>query len=233
MADRPLFAWSYSGLTMYENCPRKYWAVKIKKVSDLNRFNIAGDEDHQAIERTMAKGFALPEHLKGLLPVVQKLKQAPGEQYVEYKLCLNDQLVPVPYKDWNNAWVRGAGDYIKVNGEMATYIDWKSGKPRDEVEDQIDLTALLLFPHFPQVKRVQAGLYYYNHGKMAMHAVERTDAPRLWNGFFERLKPMTESYQTDSWPATPNPLCGWCPYTDCPHNKSEERKAREAARGQG
>jgi hypothetical protein len=226
---RPIIAWSYSALTMFENCPRKFWAVKIEKcVNDANAYNMRGDEDHQALQHALQKGLRLPPHLQTLSPLIDKLRAAPGEQFVEYQMCLKQDLTPTRFKDWDNAWVRGAGDYVKVNGATATYIDWKSGKPRTEVEDQIELTALLLFQHFPAVTRVNGALYYYNHGKMPPHVVERSDASRLWNGFYARVREMEQAKQSDSWPTNPNPLCAWCPYSACPHNKTEHRLAAEA-----
>lgn len=225
--------WSFSALGMFENCPRKYWAVKIaKKVSDVNKFNVDGDSDHQMIQHYLQKGLALPPHLQSLVPLFDRVRAAPGEAYVEYAMCLKQDLTVTRFKDFNDGWVRGAGDYVKVNGTLATYLDWKSGKPRsgEEVEDQIDLTALLLFQHFPQVQRVNGGLVYYNHGKVVPHVANRCDAPLLWNKFFVRVKAMEQAKLEDNYPATPNGLCGWCPYKECPHNKMDERLAREAAK---
>lgn len=232
---RPIIAWSYSALSTFENCPRKYWATRVAKVvSDVNQYNTAGDADHQAIENYMRAGFQLPEHLRGLTPLFDKLRSAPGESHVEYKMTLKQDLTKTHGKDWNGAWVRGAGDYIKINGSLATYIDWKSGKPRDEVEDQINLTSLLIFQHFEQVQKVNGALYYYNHQKMSRpHSVLRTDAPRLWNSFISRVKEMEQAKLHDNWPTQDNPLCGWCPYTQCPFNKQEERLRREAAKNRG
>lgn len=226
---RPIIAWSYSALTSYENCPRKYWATKIAKVvSDVNQYNMAGDTDHTAIQHHLQKGLSLPPLLAGLQPLMDKIRAAPGEQYVEYPMCLKQDLGVTHFKDWDNAWVRGAGDFIKVNGQHATYLDWKSGKVRTEVDDQIELTSLLLFAHFPAVQKVSGGLVYYNHGKISPHVVHRGDAPRLWNGFISRVKLMEQSKIEDNWPVQPNPLCGWCPYKACPHNTMDERLAREA-----
>ncbi len=227
---RPAVAWSYSALSSFENCPRKYWATKIAKVvSDINRANTQGDDDHQSIEHFMKSGMPLVTHLKQAQPLFDKIKAAPGEAYVEYSMTLTEQMVPCRWNDWDNAWVRGAGDYVKINGSVATYFDWKSGKPRSDVEDQVDLTSLLLFRHFPQVQVVRGGMVYYNHGKMTPHTVNRTDESRLWNGFISRVEVLKSAKREDNWPATPNPLCGWCPYMACPHNKVEERLAREAA----
>jgi CRISPR/Cas system-associated exonuclease Cas4 (RecB family) len=226
---RPIIAWSYSALTSFENCPRKYWATKVAKVvDDSNQYNRAGDSDHSLLQNHMQKGMALPPRLQFLDPLTSKLRAAPGETFVEYQMCLKQDLTPTHFKDWDGAWVRGAGDYVKINGPKALYMDWKSGKPRDEVEDQIDLTALLLFKHFPAVQQMTGALLYYNHNKLAPHIVHRADEARLWNGFITRVRAMEEAKRNDDWPTNPNPLCGWCPYRACPFNKVAEREAAEA-----
>ena len=227
---RPVIAWSYSALNAFENCPRKYWATKVaKKVSDVNQYNMQGNDDHEAIEHFHKKGLPLPARLSAQLPLHQKLASTPGEKFIEYSMALRADFVPTRWNDWDNVWVRGAGDWININGTLATYFDWKSGKVRKDIEDQVELTSLLLFAHFPQVETVQGGMFYFNHGKIAPHVVHRRDAPRLWNGFISRVREMEQAKLDDNWPATPNPLCGWCPYKACPHNTMDARLAREAA----
>lgn len=226
---RPTIAWSYSAITSFENCPRKYWATKIGKViSDVNKANYDGDVDHKSIEHYMKTAMPLAPHLRTLQAMFDKIRAAPGEQFVEYSMTLNQEMVPCKWNDWDQAWVRGAGDYIKINGPVATYFDWKSGKPRTDVEDQIDLTSLLLFRHFPQVQLVRGGMVYYNHGKLTPHSVMRQDESKLWNGFISRVKDLEQAKLEDNWPVNPNPLCGWCPYHACPHNTELARLEREA-----
>lgn len=232
MSLRPIIAWSYSALSTYENCPRKYWATKVEKlVDDRNKFSIRGDDEHKSIETYMKTGAGLAQNLDPIKPVFDKLRSAPGDQYVEYQMTLDRDMTPCRWNDWNRAWVRGAGDYVKVNGTHATYIDWKSGKPRKDTQEQIELVSLLLFRHFENVKTVSGSMFYYRHGKITPpHVVAREQEPQLWDGFIRRVKEMEQSKVNDNWPTNPNPLCGWCPYTACPHNKQAERLKKEAAR---
>lgn len=225
---RPIIAWSYSTLNTFENCPRKFWAVKIKKIDDSSSDNRAGKADHRALQYALSKNLSLPGHLKPMQPVIDKIKKAPGELYVEYQMTLTQTMVPCGWKDWDNAWVRGASDVLKVNGDRATYLDWKRGKVR-ESDDQMELTALLVFRHFPQVQQVNGGLIHYMHGETVPHVVHRADESKLWNGYIARVKVLEDAVREDNFPATPNPLCGWCPYRACPHNTVEKRLAREAA----
>ena len=225
---RPIINWSYSALNTFENCPRKFWATKVAKVvSDLNQANVDGDNDHKALQYHMSKGMALPPALTALAPLCSKLKSAPGEKYIEYSMCLKQDFTPTPWNNWDEAWVRGAGDVIIVNGDKAQYFDWKRGKFSAN-DDQIELTSLLIFAHFPAVQQVAGGLVFYNQGKVHPHMVHRGDASRLWNGYLSRVRDLEQSKTEDSWPATPNPLCGWCPYKACPHNTQDERLAKVA-----
>jgi hypothetical protein len=229
--NKPIQPWSYSALNTFENCPRKFWATKIAKiVSDVNNANYVGDVEHQAIQHYLQKGLMLPPEVVSFKPLLDKIKAAPGQQYVEYAMCLKQDMTPTRFKDWNEGWVRGATDYLKVNGAKAYYFDWKSGKYRVS-EDQIELMALMIFRHFPEVQQVNAGLVFYKAGRVHPHIVYKTDEPTLWNGFISRVRDLEQAKLTDNWPATPNPLCGWCPYKACPHNTTDERLAREAAKG--
>ena len=221
IAPKPIVSWSYSALSMFENCPRKYWAVKVKKlVSDANQYNIAGDDDHKAFEHYMGKGIALPPALAKYLPLLDKIKNAPGELHVEKLLCLNLNFHPCGYRDWNQAWVRGAGDVFKVDGTTLRYFDWKRGKFRPS-DEQIELTSLLAFAHFPEVERVVGGLVFYNAGKVHPHIVHKSEASLLWNGWLARVRELENAVKTDTFPPTPNPLCGWCPYKACQYNTNK------------
>ena len=225
---RPIIAWSFSALNTFENCARKYWATKVRNlVSDINSDNLEGEADHKALQYHFAKGLPLPPKLAGLQPLSARIQSAPGETYVEYGMTLRQDFVPTKFNDWDNAWVRGAADLIKVNGTAAAYFDWKKGKYR-ESDDQIELTSLLIFAHFPQVEKVSGGLVFYNDGKVYPHIVHRADQSRLWNGFITRVKEMEQAKLEDSWPTNPNPLCGGCAYKDCPFNTVDERLAAEA-----
>jgi hypothetical protein len=226
---RPIVAWSYSALGMFENCPRKYWAVKIgKMVDDGNQHNRKGDAEHAGIEHFLKQGLALPPRLAPLQSMFERIRAAPGEQYIEFKMTLTNQMVVCSGTDWNNAWVRGAADYLKVNGAKATYLDWKSGKVRKS-DDQIELTALLVFRHFPAVQQVNGGLVFYAHGAAHPRIVHRQEESLLWNGWITRVRALEEAIQTNNFPVNPNPLCAYCPYKACPHNTTDAREAKERA----
>lgn len=229
---RPIINWSYSALNTYENCAFKFWQVKIlKNFSDANQWNQKGDVEHTSIESFMRRTSVLSQALAPLTPLFEKIRDAPGENLVEYKMTIDNQFQPCRGNDWNNAWCRGNADFLKVNGPRVTYFDWKSGKPRDS-EDQIHLTSLLVFAHMPGVREVAGTLFYYRHGKMDPRIVTRAEVPRLWNGYLARVHALEESVRNNYWPTNENPLCGWCPVATCQFNKTEQRLAREALKAQ-
>lgn len=227
---RPIIAWSFSGLTNFEGCARRFWATKVAKlVNDANQYNLQGDDEHKSIEGRLKRGAPLHGNIAGLEPLMQKITAAPGQQYVEFSMALRQDLTPTKWNDWDNVWVRGAGDFVKINGNRAFYFDWKSGKPRDLNEDQIDLTSLLIFRHFPEVQSVTGSLVYYRHSQITPPVtVGRSAEGVLWNGFIARVKEMEKAKLEDNWPTNPHPLCGWCAYLQCPFNRVAERTATEA-----
>lgn len=222
-ATKPIVSWSYSALDMFENCPRKYWAVKIQKlVDDSNQYNRQGDDEHKAFENRLKKGIMLPETLRPLEPMLEQITSIPGEKYFEYQMTLDSNFVPCGWRDWDRAWVRGAADLLIVNGPQAWYFDWKSGKFRPS-DEQIELTSLLVFRHFPQVQKINSALVFYRHAKLHPHIVRREDESRLWNGYIGRVRTLEDAKRNDQWPATPNGLCAYCPYKQCQFNKNPNK----------
>lgn len=218
---KPIIAWSYSAISTFENCPRKFWATKIAKVvSDVNKANDDGDREHKAFENYGKKGIRLPAEMQRFEPMIDKIRAMPGEKYFEYQMTLTEKFIPTRWNDWDNAWVRGASDFLNVNNDTAHYLDWKSGK-FNATDEQIELASLLIFRHFPNVQRVVGGLIFYNKGKIHPHVVNRVDEGLLWNGWISRLRALERAVVQNEWPATPNPLCGYCPYKACPHNTAK------------
>ena len=67
--------WSYSGLTAFESCPRKYFHLKVERsvVEPSSEHATHGVAVHQALEYAVAGTAPLPEKYLEWLPLVQKL----------------------------------------------------------------------------------------------------------------------------------------------------------------
>lgn len=214
---RPI-AWSFSAVDSYRNCPRKFWAVKIEKlVSDANQYNTRGDDEHKVFDAYLRSRKPLPPSLAKFQPVLDRVLSAPGQLYSEYQLTLDTNYQPCGWKDWDRAWVRAQLDVLIVDGAKAKYIDWKTGKPRSD-PTQMKLAAAMIFQVFPAVNEVDTFYSYIHHNKNVPFSFTRMQVPDLWNEFLPTVRQIEKSRATGDWPATPNGLCGYCPYKACPHN---------------
>ncbi len=223
--SKPIIAWSFSALSDFKNCPCKYWAIKIEKlVSDANAFNQRGDDYHKNFEHYVGKGTALGPALERFKPVLDKLRYAPGTNYLEHKMALTQNYQPCDFKDWNNAWVRAIADYLNINGTSGIGVDYKFGKYRNDPE-QNSLVAAVAFHNFPQLERIRTTYYYAMHDKFTPFVdYTRADIPTIWNAFLPDVNKLAQAKIEDKWPKTPNPLCRYCPVAQCQYNENPDAK---------
>lgn len=218
---KPAITWSFSRIDTFENCPRKFYEINIAKTVPYVQGAEAkdGDIQHKEFEAYFKMGTPLSPENQPFQPMLDKFKALPGEQYVETDLSLRRDFVPCKTNDWNNVWFRARSDYVKVNGTHALALDWKFGKPRDD-ERQAELTALPIFQYHENVTEVTFIYMYLRHGEPKPVKFYRANIGRMWNGWLEKVNKLEKAQQQNNWPATPNPLCGWCPVKNCPHNRN-------------
>jgi len=68
------------------------------------------------------------------------------------------------------------------------------------------------------VQEVTFTYAFLRHQKLMPHKFYRANITRMWNGWLEKVRKLERAVDRNEWPATPNPLCGWCPVKKCPHN---------------
>jgi len=222
MAKAKKFSWSYSSLSMFDNCPKKYYHVRIAKShSDANKFNTMGDDEHKQIEAYLKSGTPLPAKLDRIKPVLDKLMAQKGLRLIEKPMCIDANFKPCDFRDWDNGWLRGKSDFILVIGTIAIYIDWKTGKFRP-ADDQLELAALMIFHEMPFITEVRGSLFYIYHDKPHRRVIKVEEAQALWNKFLPTVTKMVMAEANNEFPMTPNGLCGYCPVGSCPHNTNDE-----------
>lgn len=221
MSEKPEITWSFSRIDTFENCPRKFYELNIAKSVPYKQSDEArdGDIQHKEFEAYFKYNKPLGPDSVQFQPVVDKFKNLPGEKYIETDLSLRRDFVPCKTNDWNNVWFRNRADFVSVYGDTAIAADWKFGKPRDD-ERQAELTALSLFQYHSHINTVRFVYVYLRHSKLNPVTYYRTNIGRMWNGWIEKVNKLERAKQRDEWPATPNPLCGWCPVKKCPHNRN-------------
>lgn len=212
-------AWSYSSLDAFETCPLRWKLTKLTKqvVEPQTEATLHGNEVHKALENHLKNEQALPEKYRNYIPIVQRCSQAPGQKLIEWKFALNKNFRPTTYfaKD---VWCRGVIDFGVINGNVATVLDWKTGKPKTD-SDQLKLFAGAAFAAYPQLQTVKTGFVWLAHNRLDKEKYSREDVPEIWGVFLPKVQRLEAAIAKDQFPPRPSGLCRkHCPV---PHSMCE------------
>lgn len=205
-------AWSYSALTAYETCPRRFQLTRVTKqvVEPQTEATIWGNKVHKALE-LFAKGEKpLPPDLQKYERYVKKILSYEGKRVIEERVALDKNFRPTKWMA-KDVWVRGIIDIGVVGSEKAYLLDWKTGKRRPD-SNQLKLFAGLAFAIYPWVEKVTTGFIWLKSAEFDKEVFTREQLPEIWNEFFPRLDRLAVSYRDDKWTPKPSGLCkNWCP----------------------
>ena len=220
MPPKP-YTWSYSSMDLFKQCPHKYYRLRIKKdikepPSDAIRY---GQEMHKAAEDFILVGTPLAEKFKFLEPMLVTLQNYKGTKYCEYKMGLTRALEPCEFFA-PDVWWRGIVDYLCVDGELAIMVDYKTGKSSKYADTkQLESMSLAVFKHFPQVKKVRAGLMFVIAKDFVKDKYEVQNSDKYWQRWLVDTAQLERTLEADVWNPRPNFTCKkWCPVKDCVHN---------------
>lgn len=216
--------WSYSSIKLFEQCPKKYYHLRVAKdfQEDQNAEHLLyGTRFHKAAEEYVRDGTPLPEYFKFVKGALDSLKNIPGDKYCEFEMGLTENLDPCGFRD-PNVWFRGIADLLIINtttGE-ARVVDYKTGKSAKYADTgQLELMALAVFKHFPDVKRVKAGLLFVIANAFPKANYSADQAPVLWQRWIKDHERMKTAFRTNVWNPKPSGLCRkHCVVLSCPHN---------------
>lgn len=222
------FAWSFSALTMYEQCPKKYYHIYVAKDAkdEDSQWSADGKIMHDAMKKRIVDNVPFDLPLRHLEPIAAKFAMIPGKKYAEMKLALNRQFEPVDYFA-NDVWVRVVIDLAITQPaksgnagpgtETAIVIDWKTGKKKDVPPIQNALNAAVLARWMPEVGLFKTMFVWLAARDITSQSFTLSKFPAVWNELLPRVTAIEEARKTTSFPAKPSKLCGWCPVTQCPH----------------
>lgn len=217
----PKYTWSYSSLSLFLQCPHKYYRLRVKKdVVDPPAEHLNyGLEVHKAAEDYIGKGTPIPEKYAFIKEHLDTLNAIPGTKLCEEKLGLTANLEACGFFD-QEVWWRGVADLIILQDDKAYVIDYKTGKSAKYADTkQLELLSLALFKHYPQVKKVKAGLLFLVANDFVKAGYEVSEAGVYWTKWIEDTKRLESAIENDVWNKKPNFSCrGWCPVHDCEHN---------------
>ena len=215
--------WSFSRIKAFEQCPRKFYHLKVAKdytepETEAMRY---GTELHLAAEEYVRDGKPIPEKFIFIKGVLDALMKKEGEKLCEYEMGLTENLEPCGFKG-ENVWYRGIADLIILNlaKKKAWIIDYKSGKNSRYVDKgQLELMALAVFKHFPEVETVKAGLLFVVSNDLIKETYTKENEWLMWKKWLGDYGRMEKAFEANVWNPHPSGLCKrHCPVTGCPHN---------------
>jgi CRISPR/Cas system-associated exonuclease Cas4 (RecB family) len=200
-----LVPWSYSKLKAFETCPKQFYHMKVLKQypqveTEAMRY---GTDVHLACEEHIRDGKPIPKKYSYVQPMLNALK-------------------PCGFKD-KDVWFRGIADLIILDkdNKLAWVVDYKTGKSaRYADKGQLELMALAVFIHFPEIKEVRGGLLFVVCKQLITetYSVHR-QKQKLIDKYTNKFRQMLIASDKDVWNANPSGLCHrHCEVLECVHN---------------
>ena len=207
-------AWSYSSLSAFETCPKRYYLTKVSKEvkEPQTEATLWGNQVHKALELRLTKRQALPSGMETFEPLAQTIadKAKGGMLEAEQKMALTKSFAPTTWFS-KDVWVRGITDFTITKGDKVFIGDWKTGKPTPN-SAQLMLTAAMTMHQKPYVNTVINAFVWLKTGSISHEVFTREDIPKIWQEFIPRVNRLESAMAESKWPARPSGLCRkWCP----------------------
>ena len=217
--------WSHSSLKDYEGCPRRYHEVKVLKNYPFTdtQATIYGKELHEAAELYIRDGDPLPAQFSFIQEALDALLKKPGRKLCEHKMGVRADLSPCGFAD-KDVWCRGIADLLIIDDDNLTarVVDYKTGNNKYPDREQLKLMALMVFAHFPHIRRVAGALLFVVKNDIAKASFLVGEAEEYWWDYRERVARIEQAHESGVWNPRPTPLCGWCPVMTCEHNRKRD-----------
>lgn len=218
-----MIKWSYSSLNLFQQCPKKYYHLRIARdafdpPSPQIRYGL---EVHKAAEDYVRDGVPLSPALGYMQEALDRLRVLPGEIMCEQKLGLTKELEPCKFYD-KNVWWRGIADLLVVDGDTAKVLDYKSGKSRYADTKQLEILSLAVFKHHPEVQTIKAALLFVVDTGLVKAQYKREESETRWKRWLEEATRLEAAHAENVWNPRQNFTCRrWCPVTNCKFNGRE------------
>jgi hypothetical protein len=200
--------WSYSRWQTYELCPhkaRRQYIDGYRFESDGNTAADRGTEIHK-----MAEACIKAKVLKEIPPILAPFSEdihlmRKMKALAEVKLGLTRGWLPCDFDD-PDYWWHGALDVVCMLKSTQCFIsDWKSGKVRETHAIQLELYALVVFLHDPDIEEVLVEDWYVDAKKKSKtKRYLRRQVPALKALWERRVTPM---FSDTTFAPCPNFLC--------------------------
>lgn len=223
--------WSYSRLTVFEQCPLRAKLAWIDKIPEPERplppgktehANDRGTRIHTAAEIFVnaPKPVNLAPELKHFAEEFTHLRTLYQQKKVslEGEWGMDKDWMPIGFSD-PKVWLRLKLDaFVHLSPTEGVAIDFKTGKRfGNELKhgEQVQLYQLVSFLRFPDLQTITTELWYTDQDELSSMRFTRAQGLRFLANYERRGRAMTEATE---FPAKPNQFnCKWCPYNTAEH----------------
>lgn len=213
-------ALSYSRLSTYKNCPRKFKLQFLDKAfpddSDNPHF-VRGNRIHSQLEnyvmwKNADESFEKPKmsaEANNAVPIIDKIFDSYTSVLPEQKLCLDSKWKRVGWFD-SRAYLRAILDLVAFMPSRALIGDYKTGKVRayDEYGGQLHLNAAMLFAIEPKIDIVDVAYLFVDHKQTIKVQFTRDQYDEFREHFDEQHNKVNSE---SDWAPKINQYCKWCP----------------------
>lgn len=206
-------AWSYSLLTSFEQCPKRYFHVRVAKDVPDPPGEAAkwGTEVHKHLELRVTDNTPLPQPLEYLEPMMSKILATPHDEiHAERQYCFNQDFQEVTWFS-KEAWCRSVVDLELRKGDKALILDHKTGKRKPD-SDQLRLFAAVVMTADESLNRVTTGFLWLKDNRIDKETYTRDDVAGIWQDYLARVARLEAAFESNKWVPKPSGLCkAWCP----------------------
>lgn len=222
------YTWSYSSISLFLQCPRKYHRLRIVKdiVEPPQHHLIYGSAVHKAAEEYIRDGTPIPPKFSQFQPQLDAMKNLKGVKYCEYELGMKKDFTPCKFDD-PDVWARGIVDLLVIDGDKARIIDYKTSKSSEYADTkQLEILSLLTFKNFPEIKTIKAGLLFLVAKDLVPKEYQSDMQSTAWTKWVGNVQQLEAALNNGVWNPKPNFTCrNFCAVTDCEHNgRSQYRR---------
>jgi hypothetical protein len=156
--------WSFSSLKTFQQCPRKYYHLKVAQdvVDKPHEAAMYGSAVHKVAEDHVKDGVPVPKKYEYMNPILSVLQSIPGTKHCELELGLTEELAPCAFHA-PDVWWHGIIDLLVVDEDkqLAHMVDYKTSKNARYADlKQLDYMAVGVFAHFPEITQIKSALLF-------------------------------------------------------------------------
>lgn len=221
---------SYSRISDYETCPRKFHAKYISKTypDDSNNPAFAkGNKIHKDLELcglAIQKGQPIPDNIsdeaRNALPMLRSIISDFEVVLFEQQIAVDHNMRRTSWFDNSSTYQRVIVDLLAIRGTEALLVDWKSGKVRDyddKETGQLHLSSAIVMALYRGVKRVRSVYVFVEHKQTIMRDFTADQTETLLTPFRRTYEVICSDTQ---WEPKKNTFCYNCKVIGCEFNGS-------------